>query len=136
MTRGCTWFARAVLCCAVLIGVLAMHALTGPYPAGTGMTAEPMTGVSPMAAAHAPGAAPTDMIPPSFSSADVSMCGHIPCVAILRGHTHSPAPGQPVDVGCLLDAGDAVGAGEVGPLPSQRAPPPGLLLTRLCISRT
>jgi hypothetical protein len=133
MTRAVRWIARAVVSGAVLIGVLAMHALTGPYPASA-MTAGLMTGMSPMAAAHAPGAA--DMIPPSFSSADASMCGHIPCVAILRGHTHSPAPGQPVDVGGLLDAVDTVGAGDVGPLPLQRAPPPGSVLTRLCISRT
>jgi hypothetical protein len=129
MTRDRSWFGRALLGCAVLIGVLAMHALTGPYPADRSMT-----GTSAMAEAQALETAPALAV--VLTSADESMCGHTPCVAVLRGHTHPRPPSQLGEVGVLLDAAEAVGVGDTGPLPLPRAPPPGPSLTRLCISRT
>ena len=125
MTRDRSWFGRALLGCAVLIGVLAMHALTGPYPADGAMT-----GMAAMAETHAP--APGLVL----SAEDASMCGHTPCVAILRGHTQPRPPGLLAEVGVLLDAVDAAGVREACPLPLPRAPPSGPSLTRLCISRT
>jgi len=139
MMRARYWIARAALSGAVVSGVLAMHALSGPYPSDAAMTAGPMTGLSVMAGpAETPSrdAAPTGMVAAAVSATDASMCGHTPCVAILRGHAHSPVPGQLGQVGVPLDSVNSAGAGEAGLLPSQRAPPPGAALTRLCISRT
>jgi hypothetical protein len=127
MTRDRSWFGRALLGCAVLIGVLAMHVLTGPYPAERSMSGTP-------AMAEALDTARTLAV--VLTSADESMCGHTPCVAVLRGHTHPRPPSQVGEVGVLLDATEAVGAGDTGPLPLPRAPPLGPSLTRLCISRT
>ena len=139
MTRALYWIARAAVGGAVLSGVLAMHALSGPYPSDAAMTAGPMMGMSAMAGpAETPSrdAAPTGMVAAAVSATDASMCGHTPCVAILRGHAHSPAPGQLGPVGVLLDSVNSAGTSEAGPLSSQRAPPSGAALTRLCISRT
>jgi len=137
MTGALTWFARATVGGAVLIGVLAMHALTKPSPAGSAMTVESMTEVPAIAAgAHRPPAAPTHMIGTVLSGADASMCGHTPCVAILRGHAHSPVPGQVGQVGVPVNSVNSAGASDASLLSSQRAPPPGAALTRLCISRT
>jgi hypothetical protein len=129
MTRDRSWFGRALLGCAVLIGVLGMHALTGPYPADGAMT-----GMAAMAETHALDTAPTPAV--VLTGADESMCGHTPCVAVLRGHTHPRPPGLLAEVGVLLVAVDAAGVGEACPLPLPRAPPLGPSLTRLCISRT
>jgi len=137
MTRTLSRFARAAVSGAVLVGVLAMHALTMPSPAGSAMSVESITGMPAIAAeAHPPQVAPTHLIATALSGVDASMCGHPPCVAILPGHAHSPTPVQPGDVDALIGTLDPAGVGDAGPLPLQRAPPPGAVLTRLCISRT
>ena len=139
MTRALYWIARAAVGGAVLSGVFAMHALSVPYPADAAMTAGSMIGRSAMAGpaeTASRDAAPTGLVAAAVSATDTSMCGHTPCVAIQRGHAHSPVPGQLGQVGVLLDSANSAGASVAGLLSSQRAPPPGAALTRLCISRT
>lgn len=140
LTRALYWIARAAVSGALLSGVLAMHALTGPYPSDAPMTAGSITGMSAMAGLadtdSSADATPTGILAAAVSAADTSMCGHTPCVAILRGHVQLPVPGQLGRVGVLLDTLNPAGASEGGLLSSQRAPPPGAALTRLCISRT
>ncbi len=131
MSRTLTRLARVAAGVVLLIGVLAMHALTGPYSAASALTADSM----PRTSATTHYAVTAHAVPAAVSATDESMCGHAPCVAILRGHQHSPSSGQPGGVCALLDAVDPAGARDAPPLLSMRASPPGLL-TRLCISRT
>jgi len=135
MTRALYWIAGAAVSGVLLIAVLAMHALIGPHPADAASTMgrSAMTGP---AQTPSRDAAPTGTVAAAVSATDTSMFGHTPCVAILRGHALSPVPGQLSQVGVLVDSVNSAGAGEAGLVSSQRAPPPGAALMRLCISRT
>lgn len=125
--------ARAVATLAVLVGLLAMHALAAPPAMSLSMPVMSASAHADHSMVDAPPAV-ADAADAAFLDTDPG-CGssHDHCLAVLRAATYLPLP---VDAAPTTPSFAADVSAWVGDYSESRAPPHIVDLSELCISRT